>query len=97
MASAPSDVTLTITDDEAAPTVALLLSPASISEASGVSTITATLSHKSSESDDDHRALGAWCLHGGGDGFDDCHRGRANGERAGYSDHHSSGQHDSCA
>ncbi len=48
MASLSSAVTLTITDDEAAPTVTLSLSPASISEASGVSTITATLSHRSS-------------------------------------------------
>ncbi len=48
-ASLSSAVTLTITDDEAAPDVALTLSPASISEASGVSTITATLSHASSE------------------------------------------------
>ena len=47
-ASLSSAVTLTITDDEAAPTVTLSLSPASISEASGVSTITATLSHRSS-------------------------------------------------
>ena len=40
--------TLTITDDEAAPDVTLVLSPASISEAGGVSTVTATLSHASS-------------------------------------------------
>ncbi len=43
-----SNVTLTITDDEAAPDVALTLSPASIAENGGVSTVTATLSHKSS-------------------------------------------------
>ncbi len=48
MASAPADVTLTITDDEDAPTVALTLSPASIAETGDVSTITATLSHASS-------------------------------------------------
>ena len=48
MASAPADVTLTITDDEDAPTVALTLSPASIAETGDVSTITATLSHSSS-------------------------------------------------
>ena len=47
-ASLSSAVTLTITDDEAAPDVALTLSPASIAETSGVSTITATLSHASS-------------------------------------------------
>ena len=47
-ASLSSAVTLTITDDEAAPDVALTLSPASIAETGGVSTITATLSHASS-------------------------------------------------
>ena len=47
-ASLSSAVTLTITDDEAAPDVALTLSPASIAETGGVSTITATLSHRSS-------------------------------------------------
>ena len=47
-ASLSSAVTLTITDDEAAPTVTLSLSPASIAETGGVSTITATLSHRSS-------------------------------------------------
>ena len=46
---APSDQTLTITDDEGAPTVALVLSPSSISENGGVSTVTATLSGPSSE------------------------------------------------
>ena len=46
---APSDRTLTITDDEGAPTVALVLSPSSISENGGVSTVTATLSGPSSE------------------------------------------------
>ena len=47
----PSDATLTIEDDEALPTVALALSPASIDEsgASNVSTVTATLSGESSE------------------------------------------------
>ena len=48
MAVLSSNVTLTITDDEDAPDVALTLSPASISENGGVSTVTATLSHKSS-------------------------------------------------
>ena len=45
----PSDVTLTITDDEALPTVTLGLSPSSVSESSGVSTVTATLDRPSSE------------------------------------------------
>ena len=45
----PSDVTLTLTDDDALPTVALVLSPSSISETNGVSTVTATLSGASSE------------------------------------------------
>ena len=48
-ATSPSDVTLTITDDDAAPGVALVLAPASISETGGVSTVTATLSGPSSE------------------------------------------------
>ena len=39
---------LTITDDDAAPDVTLMLSPASISEAGGVSTVSATLTHPSS-------------------------------------------------
>ena len=50
--AAPSSVTLTITDDEATPTVALVLSPATIDEsgtANTVSTVTATLSGASSE------------------------------------------------
>ena len=45
---APPDATLTITDDEAAPTVTLALSASSISENGGESTVTATLSHPSS-------------------------------------------------
>ncbi len=45
----PADVELTITDDDEAPTATLLLSPASIGEDAQVSTITATLSHASSE------------------------------------------------
>ena len=48
MASLSSPETLTITDDEAAPTVTLAANPASISENGAVSTVTATLSHKSS-------------------------------------------------
>ncbi len=48
MASLSSVVTLTITDDEVAPTVTLVLMPSSISENGGVSTVSATLSHPSS-------------------------------------------------
>ena len=47
--AAPSNVTLTLTDDETLPTVALALSPTSISETGGVASVTATLSGKSSE------------------------------------------------
>ena len=46
--SAPSSRTLTITDDDGAPTVILTLSPPSISENGGSSTITASLSAPSS-------------------------------------------------
>ena len=46
--AAPTSQTLTITDDEGAPTVSLVLSPASINE-NGVSRITATLNRPSSE------------------------------------------------
>ena len=46
--AAPLDVTLTIADDDALPTVTLILSPTSISENGGVSTVTATLSGVSS-------------------------------------------------
>ena len=45
----PSDQTLTITDDEATPTVTLVLTPDEIPEDGGVSTVTATLNRKSSE------------------------------------------------
>ncbi len=45
----PSNVTLTITDDDALPTVALVLSASSITETGGISTVTATLSGASSE------------------------------------------------
>ncbi len=48
-AAAPPNVTLTLTDDETLPTVALALSSPSISETGGVATVTATLSGKSSE------------------------------------------------
>ena len=46
---APSGKTLTITDDEAAPAVTLVLRPASIAEDGEVSTVTATLDRASSE------------------------------------------------
>ena len=45
----PPDATLTLEDDDALPTVALVLSPSSITETGGVSTVTATLSGPSSE------------------------------------------------
>ena len=45
----PPDATLTLEDDDALPTVALVLTPASISESGGISTVTATLSGPSSE------------------------------------------------
>ena len=48
--SAPSNQTLTITDDDATPTVTLVLSPASIGENGDSTTVTATLSGPSSES-----------------------------------------------
>ena len=44
----PPDVTLTLEDDDALPTVALVLTPSSISETGGVSTVTAALSGPSS-------------------------------------------------
>ena len=47
--TAPSNVTLTITDDDATPQVTLALMPDSIGENGGVSTITATLDRASSE------------------------------------------------
>ena len=46
--AAPASVTLTITDDDAAPGVTLALSPSSIAENGGVATVTATLSRASS-------------------------------------------------
>ena len=47
--TAPDSVTLTIRDDDAMPKVTLVLTPASITEAGGTSTVTATLNHPSSE------------------------------------------------
>ena len=46
--AAPSPQTLTITDDEATPTVSLTLTPSTIGENGGTSTVTATLSGLSS-------------------------------------------------
>ena len=48
--SAPADQTLTIEDDEETPTVSLVLTPSSVAEDGGSSTVTATLSGTSSES-----------------------------------------------
>ena len=46
---APGAVTLAIADDDDAPTVVLSVAPSSIAEAGGVATVSATLSHPSSE------------------------------------------------
>ena len=46
--SAPASQTLTITDDEGAPALSLVLSPSSVGENGGVSTVTATLAPASS-------------------------------------------------
>ena len=48
LAQDPSSVTLTMTDDDAAPGVTLSLSDASIGESGGTSTVSAVLSHPSS-------------------------------------------------
>ena len=48
-ANTPLDVVLTITDDEAPPTVTLRLSSAAVTESGGEATVTAVLSHPSSE------------------------------------------------
>ena len=45
----PTNVTLTITDDDATPTVTLALSATAVTEAGGQATVTASLSHPSSE------------------------------------------------
>ena len=47
--TAPSDVTLTIRDDDAQPTVKLVLSPEAIDENGGLTTVTATLNRASSQ------------------------------------------------
>ena len=49
IAGDPADVSLTITNDEASPTVTLILSPLTIGEAGETATVTAALSHPSSE------------------------------------------------
>ena len=49
IAGDPADVALTITDNELAPTVRLILSPLTIGEAGETATVTAALSHPSSE------------------------------------------------
>ena len=46
---APADATLTIADDDEAPSVTLVLTPSSISEDGGVSTVTATVSPATAE------------------------------------------------
>ena len=45
----PPSVTLAITDDDAAPTATLALNPSSVTENAGMSTVSATLSHPSSQ------------------------------------------------
>ena len=45
----PPSVTLTLTDDDAAPTATLALNPTSVLENAGMSTVSATLSHPSSQ------------------------------------------------
>ena len=49
IAGDPADVSLTIPDDEASPTVTLALSAPAIGEAGGEATVTASLSHPSSD------------------------------------------------
>ena len=49
LTNTPPGVTLTLTDDDAAPTATLSLNPASVTENAGVSTVSATLSHPSSQ------------------------------------------------
>ena len=49
LTNTPPSVTLAIADDDAAPTATLSLNPASVSENAGVSTVSATLSHPSSQ------------------------------------------------
>ena len=49
VAGKPRELTLTVKDNDPAPTVALVLTPAMIAENGGLSTVTARLSHPSSE------------------------------------------------
>ena len=49
LANDPPSVTLTLTDDDSAPTATLSLNPGSVSENGGTSAVSATLSHPSSE------------------------------------------------
>ena len=46
--ASPPNATLTLADDDTLPTVALVLTPSTVGENGGVSTVTATLSGKSS-------------------------------------------------
>ena len=72
--------------------VTLALTPSTISENGGMSTVTATLARSRSTATTITVRPGGRCLHGGG-GFDDHHRGRGHDERVGYGGHHSGGQH----
>ena len=96
LAAVLSAVALMITDDDDPPTVALSLSPASISEASGVSTITATLSHESSEATTItvRPVAGAYTV--GTDSTITIAAGQT-ANTSGYGAHHSGGQHGPCA
>ena len=69
----------TIIDDDSA-VAALVLSPASISENGGVSTVTATLGSHRNHGDDDHDSVGRGGLYGGF-GLDHRHRRRTDGTR----------------
>ena len=69
----PPDVTLAITDDDAAPGVTLALNPSSIAEPNGVSTVTATLVASVERAVDGDGDGGLRGLHGG-HGRDHRHR-----------------------
>ena len=68
---------LTLTDDDVAPDVTMVLSPASISENGAISTVTATLSHTVERGDDDH-GFSVGCVA--------CGSGRLHAEYAGHAD-----------
>ena len=72
--------------------VTLALTPSSISESGGMSTVTATLAHPLSAATTIivRPVAGAYTV---ADGFDDHHRGREHGERVGYGGHYSGGQY----